>query len=174
MKKRLAALAILTLAGCGEATPPPEPPAPFKLDGMILAGSPADAKQSGFTECDEPNDMGVTCSTKGGVTIMGAQARSANVWLKWEIGDEKRAISDLKYDNVAAQFWPVDFDYDCGKEGDKYACAKDQSHPLVVLERKLVKDGWLATDRRWGTEYYHPNQPYIISVNDGRVCDQPV
>lgn len=164
-----ATIAASCLASCADPAPIDEPAKPFKLNGMILAGTPADAKQSGFTECGEPTDMGVTCSTAGSVTIMGAQTRGAHVWLNWEIGDEKKALSDLKYKHVTARFWPVDVDYGCDAEGDKYACATNQNHPLVVLERKLIKAGWLATDRRWGTEYYNADQPYLISVNDGRV-----
>lgn len=167
MTKRQTALAVLALAACGEAAPAPEPPTAFNLDGMILAGMPEDAKKSGFTECEE-NSLGFSCSTTGGTTILGVPAKRVHALLTWEIGDEERQNANSRYKYVTADFQPVTIDYACRAEGDKYACAVDQSLPLVTLERKLVENGWLATHRRWGTEYYNTQQPYVISVNDGR------
>lgn len=162
-----AAIVATCLTSCADPAPTVAPTTPFKLDGMTLAGTPDDAKQSGFSQCEE-NSLGFSCSTTGGTAVLGVPAKRVHVLLTWEIGDEERQNANSRYKYVTADFQPVAFDYDCKAKGDKYACAVDQSLPLVTLERKLVKDGWLATDRRWGTEYYNTEQPYIISVNDGR------
>lgn len=169
-------LSALLLTSCDAEPQEAAQPAQPRFEGLIVVGSPADAKASGFTDCvPEGNGYyGFTC-VKPEATILGVKPLRAVVRLQYPSDlphDAERLPERTVYSSIEYQF-PEAEGYD--SEGcdyvpaNPYACITDQTQPLPSLTRVLREQGWLGRSTRWGAEYVKPDTQFKVSITTRKV-----
>ena len=175
---------VLAVASCGPAdnqtpTHDAKAPAAQTFDGMLAAGSPEDAKKSGFTECiaEGNGHYGFTC-VRPGTTLFGARPLRAFARLNYPPDypyDAPRTPDKTAYSSITYEFAPSDGFQTEGCEYDganPYACTADQSESLPTLTRALKEQGWLGRSMRWGAEYVKPGSRFKININTREVYSE--
>ena len=148
------------------------------FDGLALAGGPAEAKASGFTDCNAPDGAtyyGFLCA-KPDAALYGVKAMRAQVRLSYpdELKPDERRPERTRYTEVEYLYPDAMIDYsDCPTTSDDlYACATNPDAPLARLAGALKHDGWLSRSRRWGLVYVKDGQPFeIVIPHDSRAGD---
>lgn len=171
-------LTALAVSACGVEMSPSDgekvagPPAPARFEGLLVSGSPADARASGFTDCvSEGNGYyGFTC-TKPDATLLGVKPMRAIVRLNYPSDlpyDAPRLPEQTTYSSITYQFpEATGSDYnDCAYDSaNPYRCISDQSQPLPALIQALRSQGWLGRGARWGADYVKPGLPFKVSIS---------
>ena len=150
-----------------------------RFDGMLAAGTPEDAKASGFTECvaEGNGHYGFSC-VRPGATLFGAQPLQAVVRLDYPYDyphDAPRTPDKTVYSSITYEFAPSEGYETEGCEYERanpYACTADQSEPLPTLTRVLKAQGWLGRSARWGAEYVKPGGRFKININTRSVYSE--
>lgn len=175
----VATLMLSTLAACGSENPPAAPiaaDAKPRFDGVVVAGTPADARAAGFTECTQEGNgyYGFSCIKPNG-TILGIRPLRAVLRLEYPSDLAYDAVRDpvaTAYSSVQYQFAVPDYDYEKCEYGspNPFACVADQTQPLPRLVQALEAGGWIGKARRRdGSDYYKPGQTVVVSFNTRQV-----
>ena len=183
--RRLVALTILCLFGCGPRTVEPLPPTDFR--GLLVQGTVSQAKAAGYRSCESVNERrGYICTRDQGTSFFGVPTSKAAVTLFYPniyANPEDQRASALRFWGVTLTFASVELRRNCEvtDPADPNICAKDKSAPLAELERRLAAEGWLASRRPAGwrsaqRSYFKAGEQIVIEVdgNAGSVVVQPV
>ena len=170
-------IAAVVLTSCGASPPPVEEEkevavGPPRFEGLIVAGSPADARASGFTECvTEGNGYyGFTCA-KPDAVILGVKPARAVVRLTYPSDlayDAPRLPEQTTYSSITYQFPEAtgsDYQGCAYDSANPYRCITDQSQPLPALIQALGAHDWIGRGTRWGADYVKPHEPFKVSIS---------
>lgn len=143
-----------------------------RFEGLIVAGSPADARASGFTDCVTKSNgyYGFTC-TRPDAALLGVMPTRTIVNLNYPSDlayDAPRLPEQTTYTSIIYQFpEATGVDYkDCAYDSaNPYRCITDQSLPLPSLIQAMREQGWLGRGTRWGADYVKHSEPFKVSIS---------